>query len=157
MKKLVVLSMGLAAIASANAADNTPSQPVNQPVAVVRIFDTTGGNAKLMSGNELSRRKPRNACVIVANVPVLEKNSFIQYFQAPAQTKMDIPATIAQVKGEANGKNYLVSKTVTKAEMPRGETGFCWGFTEQDPVGEYTIDVQFNNIVFKNLKFKVLK
>ena len=41
--------------------------------------------------------------------------------------------------------------------MPKGEATFCWRFGKEDPIGEYKVDAQFNDIVFKNLKFTVLK
>lgn len=157
MKKLFTFSLGLMAAFTASAVETPTNSDNNPPIAVLRVFDVSGGNIKVMEGNKLSRSKPRELCLIVGNVPVQESNMFVQYFQAPAKTKIAIPANMATVEAEDNSKNFLISKTVTKAEMPHGEAVFCWRFSKQDPAGEYKLDVQFNDIVFKDLKFKLLK
>ena len=162
MKKLVMLSLGLVlgvanAAETANSETTKPKEQAQQPVAVLRVFDTSGSSPKVLDKNRFSRSKARELCLIVGNVPVQENNLFVHYLQAPAAFKVDVPADIAKVEAEENGKNYLITKNVTKAEMLKGEAAFCWRFGKEDPIGEYKVDAQFNDIVFKNLKFTVLK
>ena len=156
MKKQLIFSLGLMATFAASAVE-TPADSDNSPIAALRVFDISGTNAKALEGNELSRSKPREVCLLVGNVPVQDSNTLVQYLQAPAKTKIEMPANMAKVEAENNGQNFLISKTITKAEMPNNRAVFCWRFTKEDPLGEYKLDVQFNDIVFKGLKFKVLK
>lgn len=165
MKKLMVLSLGLAmgVVGTAHAnetaqAQQSPSQTnKNTPFAAIHIVDTSGKTPKLLKGNRLSRSKARQACLVLGNVPVKETNLFAEYFQAPAAIDLEIPANIAKIESVTEKKNYLISKNVTAAEIQNNQFVFCWTFTKNDPMGEYKLDAQFNDIVFKNLKFTVIK
>lgn len=44
-----------------------------------------------------------------------------------------------------------------KTEIRDNTPTQCWTFGKQDPIGTYKLDVQFNDIVFKNIEFKLLK
>lgn len=159
MKKFIMLSLGLtiSTLANANEVSSQPSPQVAQPIAVLQVFDTSGKEPKLLKGNRLSRAKARNVCVTVGNVVVEENNLFAQYLQAPAAIDLDIPPEIAKIESVEEKKNYLISRNVVKAEMPNNQFMFCWKFNAKDPIGEYKLDTQFNNAIFKDLKFTVIK
>lgn len=65
-------------------------------------------------------------------------------------------ANNAQLTADADGKGYRAVFEIPRSEIKNNTAVQCWEFGKQDPVGEYHIDVQFNNVVFKNLKFEVL-
>lgn len=160
MKKFIMFSLGLAigAVSFANANEATsPQSSQIQPVAVLQVFDTSGKEPKLLKGNRLSRSKARNVCVTVGNVVVEDNNLFAQYLQAPAAIELEIPPEIAKIESVEEKKNYLISRNVVRAEMPNNQFMFCWKFDAKDPIGEYKLDTQFNNAIFKDLKFTIIK
>lgn len=159
MKKWVATSLAVfSAMASANTENTAAVQVGNakdQPMAVIRVFDTSGKEPRLMDGNRLSRHKSRQMCVFIHNVPLEEQNLFAEYFQAPKPMKLHFEG--ANVQAEDNQKNFLISFTIPKEAIKDNVVSQCWTFTKKDPIGTYKLDVQFNSIVFKGLEFKVLK
>lgn len=159
MKKLLATTLALlSATAFADTKVDTPTESHvqdKQPFAMIRVFDTSGKEPKLMDGNRLSRHKSRQVCVFVANVPIQEQNLFAEYFQAPKPMKIHFEG--ANVQAEDNQKNYLISFNMSKEQIVDDIVSQCWTFTKNDPIGTYKLDVQFNDIVFKGLEFKVLK
>lgn len=157
MKKL--MSVALAVFSSVTLA-NSPVQvksntQENQPMAFIRVFDTSVNPHKIIEGNKLSRSKPRHVCLYVANVAIQEQNLLAQYVQAPAPIKVNVPN--ARVQIEDNKKNFLIVFNMMKKEIKDNTPTQCWELGKTDPIGTYKLDVQFNNIVFKGLEFELLK
>lgn len=160
MKKLVFASAILfSSLAIANTpaqeqptAEKTQEQP---PIAALRVFDTSGKEPKLIEGNALSRRKPRQLCLFVMNVPVQEKNRLVEYFKAPAPINMSMDGGVVQTTEDK--KEHLITIEFTKEQLTSGTIAHCWTFTKTDPIGTYQVEAQFNDIVFKGLSFRILK
>lgn len=155
MKKFLITSVAfLSSMAFAEASKEvTTSQ--NQPFAAIQVFDVSAAKAKLMKGNKLSRSKPRQLCVTLANLTAQDQNLFAEYFQAPAPMSLSVDG--ANIQAEENNKNFLITFNVPKESLNNNTFVQCWQFNKQNPIGTYTLDLQFNDIVFKGLKFEILK
>lgn len=161
MKKLMAVSL-LSLISSmtfANTQNN--AQPEQQqakqqpPIAVLRVFDTTNKEPKLLKGNALSRSKKRNLCLFISNVEKLEQNLLAEYFKAPAAMKMN--AEGAEIRSIADNKEHLVIFNLPKSALEGDVITQCWQFAKTDPIGTYQLEIQFNETVFKGLSFRILK
>lgn len=157
MKKLISITlMTLSSFAFANSTEQVKSNDRESlPTAVIRIFDTSVTPHKFLEGNKLSRSKPRHICLYVYNVPIFEQNLFAKYVQAPAPITVNVPN--AKVEVEDNKKNFLIVFDMMKKDIKDNTPAQCWALGKKDPIGTYKLDVQFNDIVFKNLEFKLLK
>ncbi|MGQ0286259.1 hypothetical protein ACT2CV_03495 [Pasteurellaceae bacterium 22721_9_1] len=159
MKKL--MAMGLvffSAVALANEQKNEIQNAIEakKPLAVLQIFDTSGKQRKLLEGNALSRSKMRELCVVVGNVEIKEQNTFHQFFKAPNAMELNIKGQ-ANIQSSEDKKEHLVSFTIPKNAIQNNAVHQCWIFDKKDPIGNYTLEVQFNDTVFKGLSFRVLK
>lgn len=157
MKKFAVLALSMFcfnAMAENNGNTVTNTQQ-SQPIAAIRVIDSSVKPEKLMEGNSLSRTKARKLCTIIENVNAQDNNQFAVYFQAPA------PISFAGIQGkiqsEDNQKNHLIIFNVDKKDIKNNQFVQCWTFGKEDPIGEYKLDLQFNDIVFKGLSFNLLK
>ncbi|MBN6710250.1 hypothetical protein JFL47_11805 [Haemophilus haemoglobinophilus] len=157
MKKLMSVALAVfSSFAFADAQDQIKlAIQEKQPMAVIRVFDTSVKPYKIIEGNKLSRSKPRHLCLYIVNANIQEKNLFAQYVQAPAPIKVNVPN--ARVQIEDNKKNFLIVFNMMKKEIKDNTPTQCWGLGKTDPIGTYKLDVQFNNIVFKGLEFQLLK
>lgn len=156
MKKFLVIGLAfLSGLAFAETNKEVVNATPEKPFASIQVFDISGSEPKLMEGNKLSRSKPRQLCITLANLPVQEQNLFAEYFQAPAPMSLGLEGASIQV--EENKKNFLITSNVPKGAVSNNILLQCWQFNKENPIGTYTLDLQFNDIVFKGLKFEILK
>lgn len=139
---------------SAFSTDNVQPTEEKRPIAFLQVLDTSATQPKPIKGNRLSRKKKRQICVIVQNVEIQERNQLIENIKAPAKITME--ANDAELTATPDGTGYQVVFNIPRSKIKNNAVVHCWAFGKQDPIGEYHMDVQFNNVVFKNLKFKVL-
>ncbi|QEH17903.1 hypothetical protein [Histophilus somni] len=128
-----------------------------QPAAIIRVFDNSVKPYKIIEGKKLSRSKPRHLCLYILNVDLQERNLLAQYVQAPAPIKVNVPNVNAKVRMEDNQKNFLIMFDMMKKDIRNNTPTLCWALGTDDPIGIYKLDVQFNNVVFENLEFELLK
>ncbi|MDG2916606.1 hypothetical protein P7M46_01065 [Bisgaard Taxon 10/6] len=140
--------------ASVMASGNTQTSEETRPVAFLQVLDASAAQPKPMEGNRFSRKDKRQLCVVVRNVEIQENNQLIENIKAPAKITME--ANNARLIADTDGKGYRAVFEIPRTEIKNDVVLQCWEFGKQDPVGEYHVDVQFNNVVFKNLKFEVL-
>lgn len=159
MKKFAVLALSMfcfnAMADNSNANTATNTQQAQPPVAAIRVIDSSVKPEKLMEGNSLSRAKARKLCMVIENVNVLDNNQVAIYVQAPAA--ITFAGIQGKIQSEDNQKNHLIVFNVAKKEIKNNQFAQCWTFGKEDPVGEYKVDLQFNDIVFKGLSFNLLK
>lgn len=157
MKKLIPVSfLAFSSLVLANSQEQINlAIKEKQPMAVVRVFDTSVKPHKIIEGNQLSRSKPRQLCLFVINATVQDKNLFANYLQAPAPLTLTV--NNARVQVDDSKKNYLIAFDMMRKDIKDNVPSQCWVFTPNDPIGTYKVDMQFNDIVFKNLEFKLLK
>ncbi|WP_249960919.1 hypothetical protein [Histophilus somni] len=129
----------------------------NQPKAIIRVFDNSVKPYKIIEGNKLSRSKPRHLCLYILNAELRDMNLLAQYVQAPAPIKVNVPNTNARVRIEENQKNFLIMFDIMRKDIRDNTPALCWALGKDDPIGIYKMDVQFNNVVFENLEFELLK
>ncbi|TYG33628.1 hypothetical protein FW755_00225 [Lonepinella koalarum] len=155
MKKLVVMALTLFSASVLAVTENVIETTTIQPKATIFVLDTSSQPAKVMKGTQFSRSKARNLCVAVSDVPVQDKNQFVEYFVSPAP--INIIAKDSDIKVDDDKKGFLAITLINESEIKNNVVTRCWQFEQNDPVGKYKLDVQFNDIVFKGLSFEVLK
>ncbi|WP_386692993.1 MULTISPECIES: hypothetical protein [unclassified Lonepinella] len=155
MKKLVVMPLTLFSASVLAVTENVIETTTTQPKATIFVLDTSSHPAKVMKNTQFSRSKARNLCVAVSDVPVQDKNQFAEYFVSPAP--INIIAKNSEIKMDDDKKGFLAITLIDRSEIKNNVATRCWQFEQNDPVGKYKLDVQFNDIVFKGLSFEVLK
>ncbi|WP_439241638.1 hypothetical protein [Lonepinella sp. BR2474] len=157
MKKLTAIALAFISTTVWAATENkgTVPTPKLSPTANIFVLDVSGKTPKLLPGNQLSRSKPRHLCVAISNVDIQEQNRFIEYILAPEP--MTMISQGSEIKIDEDKKGFLITTSVKKSDVKNNVVSRCWRFDKNDPVGKYKLDAQFNNIVFKNLSFEVLK
>lgn len=159
MKKLITL--GLTALSMATFA-NTNSQAIkinsSRPEINLNVFDVSNKEKKLMKGNKLSRSKPRQICISVKNVDILEQNLFVQFIVAPSEMTIHNKGVKSlRIESTGGGKEHLVILNLPKIDIEDGIIAQCLRMDKSDPIGVYSVDVQFNDTIVKGLSFEVLK
>ncbi|MGC7560883.1 hypothetical protein [Pasteurella sp. PK-2025] len=160
MKKIMAVSLALISsmtFAKTQTPVNSEQQQAQQqpPIAVLRVFDTSNKEPKLIEGNALSRSKKRNLCIFISNVEKKEQNLLAEFFKVPAAMKMH--AEGAEIQSSPDNKEHLILFNVPKSALQSDVITQCWQFSKSDPIGTYQLEIQFNETVFKGLSFRILK
>lgn len=160
MKKIITL--GLTALSMATFA-NANLQPVQvhktlKPEISVNVFNVSGQERKLMKGTKLSRSKPRQVCISVNNVEILEQNLFVQFIVAPSEMMIHNKGVKSvKIESTSGGKEHLIILNLPKSDIENGVIAQCLRVDQKDPIGVYKVDVQFNDTIVEGLSFEVLK
>lgn len=156
MKKYLLLAMAFASTAAlANTQANTnATKEAKPPMMVLTTVDVSGKVAKPLNSTvySLSREKTE-LCWEVINVPFIAKNKVVEVFNAPAKSKFTHPD--ASVTTSNEDKTHTIVSHVPSAnnEFIRR----CWKFDKTDPIGNYTLDLRVNDIIFPTQKFSIVK
>lgn len=159
MNKLwTIVTLALAtnsSFAAAEKAANKPQQAEKKPAIVLQIFDTSTKISRPIKGNKLSISKKQNQlCWNAVNLTLpTNEVTIAEAFYAPAP--MNLLANGSTLESSADKKSHTV---ITKSKVQLNQVvGRCWGFDSTDPIGKYKLDVQINNIIFKDLAFEIVK
>ncbi|WP_373767814.1 hypothetical protein [Glaesserella sp.] len=151
MKKTlgIVLSM----LSVAVAAQNVQKQPEQRPMLNLAVYDTANKVAKPIGTQYSVGKKGQQLCWVVINMPFQARNSVTEIFHSPAEAQFGDPA--GTTVSSEDKKRHQISMT-----LPSSSNEFiqrCWRFDHRDPLGQYTLEVRVNDIVFPAQRFELIK
>lgn len=156
MKKYLLLAMAFASTtALANTQVNTNATKETKPsMMALTTVDVSGKVAKPLNSTvySLSREKTE-LCWEVINVPFTAKNKVTEVFNAPAKSKFTAPGSSIIVTNDDKTHTIVSYVANSNNEFIRK----CWKFDKADPIGNYTLDLQVNDVIFPTQKFSVVK
>lgn len=169
MKKLITsaLLLGLSSMAMANIATPTLAQPVLEeaplvtmpeqatvePKMILGTFERTNTGFKPTSQNAVSRSNPNmQICWIAFDLNMTPKVNVTELIISPQRTIFG--TATGQSSSSADGKQHQILSTLDNVN---GTVSQCWQFDKTDPIGQYSIDIQIDDIVFPTQIFNVIK
>ena len=156
MKKYLLLAMAFASTATlANTQVNTnATKEAKPPIMALTTVDVSGKVAKALNSTVYSLSKEKTElCWEVINVPFIDKNKIIEVFNAPAKSKFTAPDASITTSNEDKTHTIVSHIPSVNNEFIRK----CWKFDKTDPIGNYTLDLQVNDVIFPTQKFSVVK
>lgn len=169
MKKLITSAvlLGLSSMAMANIATPTLAQPVLEeaplvtipeqatlePKMILGVFEHTNTGLKPTSQNAISRSNPNiRICWVAYDLNIPRKVNVTETILSPQRAVFE--NNNGQTYSSADGKQHQILSTLDNVN---GAVSQCWQFDKTDPIGQYRIDIQIDEIVFPTQKFSVVK
>lgn len=159
MKKYLLLAMAFAsttALANTQANTNaTTTKEAKQPIMGLTTIDVGGKVAKSLNSTvySLSKANTTQLCWEVINIPFTAKNKVTEVFTTPAKSKFTHPDASVTTSNEDKTHTIVSHIPSVNNEFIRK----CWKFDKTDPIGNYTLDLRVNDIIFPTQKFSIVK
>lgn len=155
MKKRVVAALVLfsASVFAESKADIKPKEQGKQPTVFLGIIDISARSPKSIKGLKISRSKKQLLCWYSTNIPLTGKVRIAEAFYAPAPTNFTSQGM--SVHASENKKEFLIVGDIIPDD--KEHLSRCWEFNNKDPIGQYKLDIQISNLIFKDFSFEITK
>lgn len=157
MMKKTLMAAALLSLSQIALAEQAPitlvEQTVVEPKLILGVFEVTETGAKQTNQNAISRSNPNHQlCWVAHDLNTPAQVTATEKIISPKKTVFETDK--GQTFSSADGKQHQV---ISKLHSQNGVVSQCWQFSKQDPVGEYSIELQIDDITFPKQTFKVVR
>lgn len=159
MKKIALTF--LACLSTFAFADKTPTAQTEKTarpenMLYLSVYQKTPQNdlSKDLQKQKISRKAKNEQICWVATGKFGPKVKTVELFKSPAPTSFSSPDAIT--KASQDKRHHTIERIISSFQ--KGELVVnCWTFNQQDPVGQYTLQVNIDDVYFPAVTFEVTK
>lgn len=157
MKKtlsLIAIALSMTSAAFAASVEGAPQKI--EPKLHLSVYEKANEMAqpKDLNTRDVSRSATNLQLCWVAEGTFKKEVQVVEIFKAPARTSFILAGSGTSTASPDKKTHTLVGTR----QVANGTTVHnCWRFDKQDPIGEYTLTLQVDDISFTPVKFNVVK